>query len=76
MVEKLAHQECFGMGTRIKNAAKEYWSLLLGALALELVFIFSFSPGDGLFLILPTLAVGTSVFILDGRITSYKAHNV
>lgn len=76
MVAKLAHQMLFGAGTRIKNATKEYWPLLLGALVLELVFIFSFSPRDGLFLILPTLAVGTSVFILDGRISRYKAHNL
>lgn len=76
MIAKLAHQVLLGAGPRIKNATKEYWPLLLGALVLELVFIFSFSPGDGLFLIVPTLAVGTSVFILDGRITRYKAHNL
>lgn len=76
MVDNFAQQKFFDARTRIKNATKEYWSLLLGAIVLELVFIFSFNPGDGLFLILPTLAVGTSVFILDGRIARYKAHNL
>ena len=53
--------------SRIKNITSEYCSLVLGAVALELVIMFSFSSHDGLFLILPTLAIGTSVFILDGR---------
>ena len=53
--------------SRIKNITSEYCSLALGAVALELVIMFSFSSHDGLFLILPTLAIGTSVFILDGR---------
>ena len=75
-MEKLDHQKFFDVGTRLSNAAKEYWSLLLGAIVLELVFMFSFRSGDGLYLILPTLAVGTFVFILDGRNTSYKARNL
>jgi hypothetical protein len=72
-VNRLVHQKSFGVGTRIRKAVREYWSLLLGAFTLELVFIFSFRPGDGLYLIIPTLVIGTSVFIFDGRISRYKA---
>ena len=72
-MDRLVHQKSFGVGTRIRKATREYWPLLLGAFALELVFIFSFSPRDGLYLIIPTLAIGTSVFIFDGRIARYKA---
>ena len=60
-------RKTLSLATRIKNIASEYWSVALGALALELVIMFSFSSHDGLFLILPALAIGTSVFILDGK---------
>jgi hypothetical protein len=55
--------------SRMKNGTREYGSIALGALALELVIMFSFSLGDALLLILPALAAGTSVFVLDGRIS-------
>ena len=55
------------LATKVGQAIKEYGPLALGALALELVIMFSFRSNDGLFLIIPTLAIGTSVYMLDGR---------
>jgi hypothetical protein len=56
-----------GFASRLKRLTKEYCSLALGAIALELVILFSVSSNDGLFLILPTLAIGTSVYVLDSK---------
>ena len=53
--------------SKLKRIISEYAPLALGAIALELVIMFSFKSNDGLFLILPTLAIGTSVYMLDGR---------
>jgi hypothetical protein len=55
------------LASRLGHATVEYGLLVLGAVALELVILFSFRSSDGLFLILPTLAVGTYVYILDAK---------
>jgi len=61
------HKKFHGLASRLGRAAAEYGVLVLGAVALELVILFSFKSSDGLFLILPALTVGTCVYIMDGR---------
>lgn len=55
------------LASRLGHTTAEYGLLILGAIVLELVILFSFRSSDGLFLILPTLAIGTSVYILDAK---------
>ena len=52
--------------SRLRGAASEFGLLAFGAIALEMVIAFSFSSLEGLFLIMSTLAVGTSVYVIDG----------
>jgi hypothetical protein len=66
-ISKSSKRKSLGLASRLKKSIREYCSVALGALALELVILFSFSSTDGLFLIVPTLAVGTLVYILDGK---------
>lgn len=60
-------RKTLGHASKLMRIISEYAPLALGAIALELVILFSFRSNDGLFLILPTLAIGTSVYMLDGR---------
>ena len=55
------------LASRLGHATAKYGLLVLGALVMELVMLLSVRPNEGLFLILPTLAVGTSVYILDAK---------
>ena len=52
--------------SRLWGAASEFGLLAFGAIALEMVIAFTFSSLDGLFLIMSTLAAGTSVYVIDG----------
>jgi hypothetical protein len=67
MILKNPRKTSAGLAPRLLGKVKEYSSVLLGGLALELVILFSFNSTDGLFLVVPTLAVGTVVYILDGK---------
>ena len=54
--------------SRIKSMIKHYFLVVLASIAIELVMIFSFSFLEGFVLTQTTLAVGTSVYVLDSII--------
>jgi hypothetical protein len=53
---------------RIKSIIKHFFLVVLASIAIELVMIFSFNFLDGFVLTQTTLAVGTSVYVLDSVI--------
>lgn len=54
--------------SRIKSIIKHYFLVVLASIAIELVMMTSFSFLDGFVLTQTTLAVGTSVYVLDSVI--------
>jgi len=52
--------------SKLKDLVSNIAPLVVGAVALEAVITFSFRSIDGLFLVISTLAVGTSVYVFDG----------
>lgn len=64
----LHHRAKLSRLSRIKSMIKHYFLVVLASIAIELVMIFSFSFLEGFVLTQTTLAVGTSVYVLDSVI--------
>lgn len=52
--------------SKVKQIMKQVVPVVIGAIALEIVITFSFRSSDGLYLVLSTLGLGTSVYVFDG----------
>jgi len=56
----------FSVASRFGDKIRDIGVLIAGIVALEAVLTLTFRPFEGLFLIIPTLAVGTTLYVSDG----------